>query len=250
MTTYTDDRLRPTSAALLIAFVVGALHANAQTLTTLHSFAGGTDDGAEPIVLIIGSNGTLYGETGGGGIDNFGAVFQIVPPVAPGGAWTETMLRGLDYYSGDGLGSTGLVLASTGALYGTTYGGGISGTVFELLPQSAPFETILHKFKGKKHDGLDPVGLVLSQPGPLYGITYGVSEPGCYSFGNAACGTVFKLASGSGSLETVLYKFKGAPSDGGNLNSFGRDPEATRSIAAPDATASATASGTPSTDGS
>jgi uncharacterized repeat protein (TIGR03803 family) len=45
--------------------------------TILHLFAGGSEDGAGPQVLIQGSDGNLYGTTAGGGAHSRGTVFRL-----------------------------------------------------------------------------------------------------------------------------------------------------------------------------
>ena len=45
------------------------------TLTTLHTFAG--SDGCNPAGLVQHTNGTFYGETGGGGTNNDGTLFGL-----------------------------------------------------------------------------------------------------------------------------------------------------------------------------
>jgi len=102
------------------------------TKTTLYSFLAGSD-GAYPFAgLTPGSNGTLYGTTTAGGNTGNGTVFELTPPAAAGGAWTESILY--SFSGSDGSAPyAGVVFGNNGALYGATTAGGVgSGTVFEL----------------------------------------------------------------------------------------------------------------------
>ena len=95
----------------------------------LHSFSGGSTDGAYPYAgLVLDSGGNLYGTTYDGGTYGFGTVFKT----AANGQ--ETVLHS---FTGtpDGANSyAGLILDTNGNLYGTTYDGGTYGfgTVFKL----------------------------------------------------------------------------------------------------------------------
>lgn len=103
------------------------------TETILHKF-GHRTDGYNPIAgLIFDVAGNLYGTTNGGGVYNYGTVFEMTP--AAGGSWTETVLHdfghgvdGSEPYSGS------LIFDANGNLYGTTVlgGTGVGGTVFEI----------------------------------------------------------------------------------------------------------------------
>jgi uncharacterized repeat protein (TIGR03803 family) len=121
----------------------------------------------------------------------------------------------------------GLVIDSSGNLFGTTSEGGGSlncgtynglpgcGTVFELVKSSSGYtETTLHSFTSSNGDGADPMGsLITDSSGNLYGTTAVGGNPGC-AFSNG-CGTVFELVnSPSGYTYTVLYKFTGSNGDG------------------------------------
>jgi uncharacterized repeat protein (TIGR03803 family) len=109
----------------------------------------------------------------------------------------------------------GLVFDKTGNLYGTSEFGGTynQGTVFEVTPNSngSWTESVLYNFTGNE-DGAQPYGsLVFDSSGNLYGTTNFGGNTNC----NLGCGTVFKLAPGSGGwTESVLYPFTGE-SDGG-----------------------------------
>jgi len=103
------------------------------TGTQLFSFP----QGAQPSSLTVGPNGTLYGTAFYYGLP--GLVFQLTPPAAPDGAWTETVLYNLTIAEGSYANS--LIMADDGTLYGTTYGdsayGSGPGTVFRLTPPSS-----------------------------------------------------------------------------------------------------------------
>jgi uncharacterized repeat protein (TIGR03803 family) len=91
--------------------------------------------------LIFDGAGNLYGSTFKGGLgqacaaSNYdcGVVFELSP--ASGGSWTETVLYSFTG-NGDGADPSGLVLDSSGNLYGTTEEEGTAnfGNVFEVTP--------------------------------------------------------------------------------------------------------------------
>jgi uncharacterized repeat protein (TIGR03803 family) len=179
----------------------------AWTETVLFSFVDADDGGSgfNPLGrVVIGNNGELYGTTSGGGIYYFGAVFELTPPAAPGGTWTEYIIYS---FTGDGREPVGLTMDANGALYGATaYGGGSgAGTVFELMPPStsggAWSAILLYTFAGGA-DGVAPLRPpVIANNGTLYGTTSGG--------GSTDAGTVFALTPGQGGIwtKTVLYDF-------------------------------------------
>jgi uncharacterized repeat protein (TIGR03803 family) len=100
---------------------------------SVHSFNG--VDGRDPFGgMIQGADGFLYGTTRGGGSSGNGTVFQIDP--ATGELTTLHQFNGAD---GDRPFAT-LIQTSDGALYGTTLGGGAtgSGTIFRVVKTAAP----------------------------------------------------------------------------------------------------------------
>jgi uncharacterized repeat protein (TIGR03803 family) len=98
----------------------------------LYSFLG-SPDGDSPAGLAIGDGGVLYGATSGGGTSQYGTVFSLKPPAAPGGVWTETVLYSLTY--SDGIGPGFVIVGRNKLLYGTTISGALFyGTVFSLKP--------------------------------------------------------------------------------------------------------------------
>jgi uncharacterized repeat protein (TIGR03803 family) len=109
---------------------------------------------------------------------------------------------------------SGLVMDSSGNLYGTYDTGGDftncpnagCGQVYELSPNSdgTYTQTILYNFAGGT-DGSSPFGLAIDSAGNLYGSTAYGGSLSCYVIG---CGTVYKLSpSGSSWTETILYRF-------------------------------------------
>ena len=170
--------------------------------TVLHDFVGGTD-GKYPVAgLIRDGAGNLYGTTSAGGGPNLcdwgsaiscGVVFEIDP------AGQETILYAFTGGSTGGGPQAGLILDSTGNLYGTAAyaGAGNNGVVFKLNPSGQ--QSILYGFPTGT-DGAEPkTGVVFDSSGNLFGTT---SQGGTYGFG-----TVYKLdPSGH---EKVLYSFTG-----------------------------------------
>jgi uncharacterized repeat protein (TIGR03803 family) len=111
------------------------------TLTTIYRFSG--TDGAKPAGLVQATDGNFYGTAATGGNDTCeygcGTVFEITP----GGTLTT-----LHSFGGtDGFGpEAGLVQATDGKFYGTTFQGGANhncnggcGTVFSLSVGLGPF---------------------------------------------------------------------------------------------------------------
>jgi len=179
------------------------------TRTVLHTFGGPTDGGYVYAGLIFGPGGVLYGATTGygGEVGNGGAVFQLTPPSAPGGAWTET-LNVFPEEDGYAEGPWGSPLAGPdGALYGTTSSGGEGsctwlgwhgcGFVFKLTPPAIGgvwTGTTLYRFAGGSDGGVSRAGLIWGPGHKLYGTTSGGGGGPCpESQGLAGCGTVFEI---------------------------------------------------------
>ena len=190
---------------LILAVISDGAIAQANTLTTLYSFAGASDGDKPTGTLVQGSDGSFYGTTRGEGSDILATVFKIT---ANGVLATLHTFNGTD-------GATpyaGLVAGNDGNFYGTTYSGGNNqgcncGTVFKITPSGEL--TSLWSFD--QTDGAFPQGqLLLGQDGNLYGTT---------RLGGAAntnFGTVFQITSGG--LLTTLHSFTfsdGALPEGG-----------------------------------
>jgi uncharacterized repeat protein (TIGR03803 family) len=186
--------------------------------TTLHCFSGLGGDGAAVYAgLIQASDGNLYGTTLEGGAygdssTGKGTVFKVTL------SGDESVLYNFTGANGDGdYPQGGVIQASDGNFYGTTFFGGAYGaaslgygTVFKLTPSGK--ETVLHSFTDANGDGSNPgASLIQASDGNLYGTTlyggaYGTTvESSVDSYGY---GTVFKITlSGD---ETVVHSFSNA----------------------------------------
>jgi uncharacterized repeat protein (TIGR03803 family) len=90
--------------------------------TVLYSFQGYPNDGAFPLGGVVrDSTGDLYGTTTYGGASDSGAVFEL-PAAGP-----EKLLYSFTGETDGAIPRSGLIMDSSGNLYGTTYGGGVSG---------------------------------------------------------------------------------------------------------------------------
>ena len=162
-------------------------------LTTLHSFDG--TEGADPEAgLIQATDGNFYGMTVAGGayrncptFVDCGTVFKMTP------SGMLTTLHSFKRGTGGSVPLAGLIHATDGNLYGTTFQGGTNcpsgncGTIFEITPEGT-LET-LYSFCAQTNcvDGADPeAGLIQATDGNFYGTTSAGGAPGNY-------GTVFRF---------------------------------------------------------
>jgi len=192
----------------------------------LYSFCpvNGCVDGLVPSgYLIFDSSGSLYGVTGAGGVNGWGAVFRLTP--GADGKWKEKVLHSFNEEDGSIPGG-GLIFDAAGNLYGTTGEGGAfyncgydpvygCGTVFELTPGSDGRwkEKVIHNFNGQSNDGFYAgASLVSDAAGNLYSTTSsGGANNSCSQVNSSGCGTVFRLTRDAKGQwkESVIYSFKG-----------------------------------------
>ena len=177
----------------------------AGTLKTLHNFD--STDGAELSgTLIQAIDGDLYGTTEGGGVNGGGTVFDI------NAKGTLTTLHSFCYPTvcADTNGQdpvAGVIQASDGNFYGTTYGGGVSGTVYEVSPIGVL--TVLYDLDIYSVGGEPLGGLFQATDGILYGTT---------SYGGAGGGgSIFSLDVGLGPFVAFVRRTGKVGQSGGIL---------------------------------
>lgn len=182
------------------------------TETVLYSFTSVSDGVSPSSSLTMDGSGNLYGTTEFGGNTSgdcsptgCGTVFKLAP--GGGGSWTKTTLHEFDAIDDGSEPLAGVILDSSGNLYGTTSAAGgrnDHGTVFKLSTSGTL--TTLYVFSGGS-DGRGPAAnLIRDSYGNLYGTTLGG--------GSHLYGTVFQLSlSGGVWNESVLYSFAGSGDD-------------------------------------
>ena len=161
--------------------------------------------------VIVDANGNIYAAYNIGGqypcMYFDGAVSQYSPS---GSGWAFNLLHCFEGADNDGeFPSGGLLMDSSGNLYGTTNAGGVAnaGVVFLLTPGSGGWsESIIHQFSGQVGGG-PAASLTMDATGNLYGTA---TEDGPTQFGSA-----FKLTPSNGgwnysTLHTFTYYFDGA----------------------------------------
>jgi len=196
-------------------FELSANAAGGWTRKVLHHFGNNTDGQGSSGALLLDGAGNLFGTTVNGGSNGLGTVFELSPKA--GGGWTEKVLHSFNQDGTDGFYPySGLVLDTTGNLYGTTNEGGMyrEGTVFELSPKAGGgwTEKVIHHFG---YGSAPYAGLVLDPAGNLYGTTF---DGGMYGYG-----TVFELSpkAGGGWAGKVIHSFHDNGRDGNNPEGSG-----------------------------
>jgi uncharacterized repeat protein (TIGR03803 family) len=179
----------------------------------LHAFSI-ADGAASATGLTLGTDGNLYGLTGGGGDYGGGTAFRM----SPAGAFTT--LHSFGGPAGDGaypyLGA--LVQAADGNFYGANQQGGSGGqgTLFRMTP--AGQVTVLHAFAGGGTDGALPRGgLMRASDGFLYGTTV---CGGVTTAAKGCGGTVYRLNPKNGGF-TLIHKFNPADAPQATLTEAG-----------------------------
>lgn len=167
------------------------------TETLIYTFAGGSDGGYPIGNVARDSAGNIYGTTELGGLPYRGVVYKIDT------LGNETVLYAFSGGSDGSEPTAGVILDSSGNLYGTTYYGGGSGegVVFEV--DTTSHESVLYSFTGGADGGAPWAGVVRDSSGNLYGTT---SDGGA-----SGSGVVYEVDTTG--HETVLHSFNGSGGD-------------------------------------
>jgi len=198
------------------------------TESTLYQFQGAKDGSQNYSTLTLDSTGRLYGVTDGG--TPWNAIFRLTP-VAPGKRWRFNLLYAFKGQRDGGNPLTPLFLDNSGAIYGASQLGGLSGkgcnqqygcgAIFQLVPpihQGGSWTAqVLYEFQGA-NDGGNPTTVIMDSTGTIYGTTQygGAFNKNC----PLGCGVVFQLFPVNGTWAyKVLHTFYGDPhqSPSGNL---------------------------------
>jgi uncharacterized repeat protein (TIGR03803 family) len=163
-------------------------------LSTLVSFDG--SNGSGPVgTLTEGTDGNLYGATYGGGNQyGYGTAFKVTPQGVLTTLYQFDFTHGAQPYAG-------VIQATDGNFYGTTYSGGAwgGGNVYKITSQGKL--TVVYNFGGHAYDPSNPVtALVQGQDGNFYGTTPDGGNTNNY-------GAVFKLTPSG--VFTTMYAFSG-----------------------------------------
>lgn len=178
--------------------------------SVIHSFTGGTSDGANPYGSLVDVNGTMYGTTlSAGGLGCYstgcGTVFKITT------SGKESIVYSFKGGTSDGAFPQAGLTDVKGTLFGTTLQGGAKnyGTVLQITASGK--ETLLHSFAGGS-DGTSPLANLTELKGALYGTTEYGGTGSCSTLGGSGCGIVFKVTPSG--TESVLFTFPGNTSNG------------------------------------
>jgi uncharacterized repeat protein (TIGR03803 family) len=194
------------------AIITASLLWLSNAVAIFRSTVTGENDGSNPeTALIIDAQGSLYGTTRFGGTFDNGVVFRLSPPVGNETEWESATLYSFKGGADGDNPWASLVSDASGALYGTTAGGGASkhGVAFKLTPPAdagKPWTmSTLHSFTGGADGSFPHAPLTFDGGGALYGTT---------ERGGLGSGAVFKLTPSSGGVPPwtlkVLHSFSGA----------------------------------------
>ena len=150
-----------------------------------------------------------------------GTVFELT--YVPGIGWTEQVLYNFQNAGDGALPFGGLILDSSGNLYGSTRNGGSGGggTVFELSPSGDTWTfKLLYSFSGVGIPCGPVATLSMDSAGNLYGTT---QCDGIYNNGS-----VFKLSNTeNGWVHTSLHDFTGGTDGGDPVSNVSIDTDGT-----------------------
>ena len=187
--------------------VIFTMHLNGSGYTIVHTFAGGTSDGAQPHHDQLRQAGNvLYGATLFGGSAGQGVVFSIKTDGT--GYAVLHSFQGSSGTPADGAQPHSNPMPDGSMLYGLTSEGGAhggskgDGTIYEIDLKKNSYK-VLYSFNDS--DGTDPHGFVIVHHHDLYGMTR--------EGGSSDDGTIFKFDLKKNKYD-LLHTFTGSSSDG------------------------------------
>ena len=165
------------------AYGVGSVYrlSLAEGVWTIESLYDFTPDvmcySPEPGGLAMDAAGNLYVSTQYDGSYGVGMIFKLTPTV---GYWKFSLIHSFTGSTDGGYPTGGLVIDSSGSIYGTTYTGGLFqyGTVYKFAhgAKGGWTETVLHNFAGTS-DGYNAQGVILDSSDNVYGVAeYGGAD--------------------------------------------------------------------------
>ena len=161
----------------------------AWTYKSLYTF-NPSNDGNGTAGLAFDASGNLFGVNSQSGQNFGGSVFELSPN--GNGGWNFTVILNFVGLGAEGSSPTGIFVAGSGQLVGTTLAGGAFGlgTVFTLTQTNGTWiESLLHSFQGSPNDGDSPAGLVSGPEGSYFGLAAG----GVVNCQSSGCGVIFEI---------------------------------------------------------
>jgi uncharacterized repeat protein (TIGR03803 family) len=156
----------------------------------LYKFQGYPDGNGPAGNLVRDGEGNIFGTTIGGGPQEDGTIFEMLPPIRPSDKWTTKVVLSFGSNVRSQQPMAGLVRRN-GNLYGTAYAGGdyAAGVVFRLTPPTVADSswgfTMLCDFP-VGYQAEEPESLLMfDQEGALYGTTV--------AYDTHVSGTVFRI---------------------------------------------------------
>ena len=178
---------------LVLCFLMAAVVAS--EAQTLQSFPLNGSDGASPYAALTqGTNGNFYGPTWGGG--GSGDIIRVTPS---GELTTVYQFCSQPNCADGSLPYGGLMLASNGNFYGTTWGGGAGGGTIFQITENGKLKTIYSFSDQAVDDAQEPMGTLAQD---VRGYFFGTTRIG----GSYGQGTVFQFTPADGSV-SIIYSF-------------------------------------------
>jgi uncharacterized repeat protein (TIGR03803 family) len=174
------------------------LNTNGSGFALIHAFAANGAEGQNPVGLILGQDGELYGTSHKGSATS-GVVFKLNVDGTGFTVWTSIPTNGLRAHM------NALCQGTNGVLYGTTCYNTTAEKIFSIGTNGSNY-IVLYTFPAKGTNGQNPDTQLLQG---LDGAFYGTTVAG----GTNGAGTLFKI-NGDGTGFMVLYHFKTNNADG------------------------------------